>query len=378
MRETLLDIRSKIASGAYKNEEHVRLGIVARILSQSGWNIWDPAEVNCEFNPVPHEDKKRVDIALFSSSRKPDVFIETKPLGRILSNLRESETQLRDYNRDNTAPFSIITDGCQWRFYLSQAAGMFSEKCFKIVDLQDDELEDIEASFGKFLQKGEIISGNAAREAKHYLQLSEKQRTLKDLLPQARKESLEPPFPRLPDALVSLAAEVDIQVSVQEAEEFIREAQAQEVDDRPKATALPPRDHPIETVSSEGEIVLNPQNPDNLHFTKILDGRFHGQTANKWNTLLERAIRTALQMNVGVQELQRLSIPVKRGQVNTEGYTPLSGTEVSYQKVDANRAWQLSRKLAERLGVEVTVRFAWRQKDKAAHPGKNGTLRWPI
>jgi len=377
MRETLLDIRSKIDLGVYKNEEHVRLAIVARLLSELGWNIWDPAEVNCEFNPVPHEDKKRVDIALFSTSRKPDVFIETKPLGGILTNLRQTEMQLRDYNRDNTAPFSIITDGRQWRFYLSQAAGMFSEKCFKIVDLQDDEPEDIEASFGKFLQKGEIVNGNAAREAKRYLQLSEKQRALKDLLPQARKESLEPPFLRLPDALVSLAAEVDIQLSVQEAEEFIKETREQEVDARPEPTVSPPSARTIERIPSEGEIVLDPLNPDNLHFTKILEGRFHEQTANKWNTLLECAIRTALRKNVGVRELQSLSIPVKRGQVNTEGYTPLSGTEVSYQKVDANRAWQLSRKLAERLGVEVTVRFAWRQKDKAAHPGKNGTLRWP-
>ncbi len=376
MRETLLDIRSKIVSGAYKNEEHVRLAIVARILLNSGWNVWDPAEVNCEFNPVPHEDKKRVDMALFSSSRKPDVFIEIKPLGRIRTNLLESETQLRDYNRDNTAPFSIITDGREWRFYLSQAAGMFSEKCFKTVDLQDDELEDIEASFAKFMQKEEIVNGNAAREAKRYLQLSEKQRTLKDLLPQARKESLEPPFPRLPDALVSLAAEVGIQASVQEAEEFIREARAQEVDGRPKATPLLRHDHQIEVVPSKGEMILDPENPDNLHFTKVLEGRFHGQDAKKWKTLMECAIRTALQMKVGVQELQNLSVPVKPGQITTDGYAPISGTGISCQGVDANRAWQLTRKLAERLGVEVSVRFAWRDKENAAHPGQKAFLQW--
>jgi hypothetical protein len=94
-----------------------------------------------------------VDIALFSKPRLPDVFIETKPLGRITTNLPETETQLRNYNRDNTALFSIITDGRVWRFYLSRAGGKFSEKCFKVIDLQGDDLDDIQISFSKFHHK---------------------------------------------------------------------------------------------------------------------------------------------------------------------------------------------------------------------------------
>jgi predicted type IV restriction endonuclease len=223
MRDTIIDIRNKIASGAYKNEEHVRLAIVARILSQLGWNIWDPAEVNCEFNPVPHEDKTRVDIALFSKPRAPDVFIETKPLGKITNNLQEAEMQLRNYNRDNTALFSIITDGRLWRFYLPRAPGKFSEKCFKVIDLQDDDFDDVQNSFSKFLKKDEVVSGNAEREAIGYLQLSGKQRAMEDVLPQAKRAVLETPYPSLPEALKKLVSENGIEITIEEAQAFITE-----------------------------------------------------------------------------------------------------------------------------------------------------------
>ena len=95
----------------YQNEEHVRLSLVARLLSKLGWNIWDPEEVNCEYHACSYEDSSKVDIALFSTPRKPDIFIEVKTIGKIRSDLEKTEIQLRNYNRDNTALFSIITDG---------------------------------------------------------------------------------------------------------------------------------------------------------------------------------------------------------------------------------------------------------------------------
>jgi predicted type IV restriction endonuclease len=37
LRETLEDIRRKLAAGVYQNEEHVRLSLVARVLQALGW-----------------------------------------------------------------------------------------------------------------------------------------------------------------------------------------------------------------------------------------------------------------------------------------------------------------------------------------------------
>jgi hypothetical protein len=303
MREMLADIRTKIALGAYRNEEHVRLAIVARILSQLGWNIWDPMEVNCEFNPVPHEDKTRVDIALFSRPRVPDVFIETKPIGRIASVLRETETQVRNYNRDNTALFSIITDGCEWRFYLSRAGGKFSEKCFKIVDLRSDDLDDIQTSFFKFLQKAEIVSGNAEREANGYLRLGEKQRAMEDMLPQAKRAILEPPYPSLPCALQKMLSENGIAVSIDEAEAFIIEMR-----NRPSCVDEP-GDEQVAMGSPEIAGAEHMQQTDLIPYI-IAVLKDHGGRARK--ELVDRQVYAALEVEFRkpwYQETVALGIP---------------------------------------------------------------------
>ena len=148
MREILEDIRNKLNDGIYKNEEHVRLSIVARILQKLDWDIWNPSEVNTEFKVVPNEDSTRVDFALFLNSYSPpSFFIETKSIGKINIDLAKTEQQLRDYNRNNTAEFTIITDGQYWRFYYSQTGVEFSQKCFKILNLLTDEIEDSIISF---------------------------------------------------------------------------------------------------------------------------------------------------------------------------------------------------------------------------------------
>lgn len=156
MKEALLDIRAKIKDRIYKNEEHVRLSLVARVIQELGWNIWDPSEVNAEFVVIPTEDQSRIDMALFLSPYVPSVFVEIKPVGKLEGNIKQAELQLRDYNRNNTALFSIITDGQKWRFYYSQTGGEFAQKCFKIVDILGDNLEDLELYFYTFLSKGRL------------------------------------------------------------------------------------------------------------------------------------------------------------------------------------------------------------------------------
>lgn len=382
MKDTISDIRQKIANLAYKNEEHVRLSLVARVLQKLGWNIWDPCEVNSEYSATPYEDSTRVDIALFSTPRRPDVFVEVKAVGKISSNsLQRAELQLRDYNRDNTASFSIITDGQIWRFYLSQSGGKFSDKCFKVVDILNDDLDGIEVSLCAFLKKIEIENGNAIREAHKYLRLTEKQRVMEDLLPQARRVILEPPFPSLPNALLELVAEEGFTINVEEAQDFIK-ATANRIPlilqpplDPPKNV---PADKPQTVFGTTTEtLTFRPDEPPNLSHTKIIEARIGSQMANSWNNLLICAIKIAIEKQLPINELQSISVPVKEGQVNTDGYSPLSGTSVSFQNVDANRAWHLTFALvAKKLNVAVLVKFRWREKDGAANPGKEGLLQW--
>jgi predicted type IV restriction endonuclease len=153
MKDTLLDIRQKLKDGAYNNEEHVRLSLVCRILLESGWDVWNPREVNSEFKVLPQEDSSRLDLALFLKPYSPEVFIEVKSVGKLTANIGKIEGQLRDYNRNNTALFSIITDGQKWLFYYSQTGGEFSQKRFKKLDiLEDDDIKKLKEA-EKILRK---------------------------------------------------------------------------------------------------------------------------------------------------------------------------------------------------------------------------------
>jgi len=142
--------------------------------------------------------------------------------------LKKTETQLRDYNRNFTAMFSIITDGRNWRFYFTPAAGEFARKCFKTLDIVKDDLDILEKLFLTFLSKGEIASGKAQLEAEKYLGLSRLQLTMQEALPKARRLTQDPPFPNLPAALMQLTMAAGHSVSAEEAARFIEESAGNE------------------------------------------------------------------------------------------------------------------------------------------------------
>jgi len=382
MKNIINDINQKILNSSYKNEEHIRLSLIARVLQKLGWNIWDPCEVNSEYNSTPQEDSTRVDIALFSTPRRPDVFIEVKAIGKISEDsLQGIEVQLRNYNRDNTASFSIITDGQIWRFYLSQTGGKFSDKCFKMINLLDDDLDGIEFSFTTFLKKTEIENGTAVREAQKYLRLTEKQKIMEELLPQARKAILEPPYPSLPDALIELVTEEGFTVDAEEMRDFIKATANRTRAPLQPTPALPTKNMTFKSQPVSGNITetltFRPDKPPDLRFTKFINATFENQNQPNWNALVRCAVRLALQKNITLHKLKNLSIPVQEGQKNNEGYVPLMDMNVSVQNVDASKAWSLALIIAKELNVKITVRFRWREKDGAAHPGKEGLLQWP-
>ena len=97
MQDILLDIRQRVLNKEYHNEEHIRLSLVARIVQECGWNIWNPTEVYTEFKATKKEDNTRVDMALFTHDFDATaIFIECKALGAFALDLAPVERQLRD------------------------------------------------------------------------------------------------------------------------------------------------------------------------------------------------------------------------------------------------------------------------------------------
>ena len=372
MNNTLADIRQKLQDRVYCNEEHVRLAIVARILQKLGWNIWDPTEVNAEYKPVPNEDATRVDFALFSSSRDPSVFIEVKAVGR-MDDLASIERQLRDYNRDNTALFCVATDGSKWQFYYPQTGGKFSKKCFKIINIMEDDLEDVELALMLFLSKDEIDSGQAESEAKGLLKLTQIEVAMEEHLPEARRQSQLPPFPSVPDALVALVVEDGFpDISREKAVQFIT---------KPGSKLPPgPGPRPPESPKPDGRgraMELPVDRPPDLRFTKFEDARIGNRKARNWNSLVTAGIQIAVERGHGISDLRGwLAAQVAEGEVTDRGFRPVTATNVSFQNVPASIAWKNALALARALKCEIAVDFHWRDREGAAHPGERGVLHW--
>jgi hypothetical protein len=375
MKDALLDIRAKLEERAYKNEEHVRLNLVLRILGELGWSIWNPKEVNAEFVVAPDEDKTKVDLAIFLTSYTPVVFMEIKAVGQLSGKLPEIEKKLRDYNRNNTALFSIITDGQEWRFYFSQTGGEFSQKCFKVVHLLRDETEDIEKSFRSFLSKFEIGSGNAQREAEGYLQLSQKQRVIEDCLPLARRLIQEPPFPSLPEVLIRLVKERGFTLSNEQAITHIRGAvekndAADPIETPSKQTSPTPR-----APERTGQFrQIPPDDPGDLRFTRVLEGQLGTWRGTTWRGLLEAGLRQAMNQGASIADLRaELTLNIADGDRTDSGFSPVSGMNISLQGVDAGKAVRNLVAIARRYRLELYVRVRWGADSKFA--GQEGVLK---
>ena len=67
MHEILFNIRQRLVGEEYKNEERVRLSLVARVVQALGWDIWNPTDVFTEFKATKKADNTRVDMALFTA-----------------------------------------------------------------------------------------------------------------------------------------------------------------------------------------------------------------------------------------------------------------------------------------------------------------------
>jgi hypothetical protein len=370
MIDVLRDIQAKLRHGAYKNEEHVRLNLVARLLQELGWNIWDPTEVNAEWRVAPTEDATKVDLALFVNSDVPSVFIEIKAIGQLYSDLEDVEKQCRDYNRDNTALFSVITDGQQWRFYYSQTGGQFAQKCFKIVDLKSGDLVEAERSLKAFLSKTEIDIGNAKAEAEKYLQLSQRQRAMEDCLPIARRKISEPPYPSLPECLIALVEERGYIITRDEAISYISTADTVISD----PDLNPPVVRPVVVPGTVR--TLFPDNPGDLKGTRVLEGRLGSASATRWNELVAASVRLALNhYGIGFSMLQgNLVANLEQGNVGDRGFALIPGTNVSIQGMDANRCARNLVILARMLKCPLRVKVRWGGDSPFA--GQEGLLEW--
>ncbi len=220
LRDVLEDIQQKLKANAYQNEEHVRLSLVARVVQALGWDIWNPAVVNAEFAIRTLQDaNRRSDLALLDGDNKRLVFIEVKKVGALSRNEPQWINQIRSHNEDFRAPFAVLTDGRFWWLYFIYSAYSFEDSRFKIIDLIEGDLEDIELSFTTFLSRDEIVTERAHISAKNELHKSRTLKKLEELVPEAKRIADEDGSIAPVAVLLELMASKNEQATQEQAEE---------------------------------------------------------------------------------------------------------------------------------------------------------------
>jgi hypothetical protein len=131
--------------------------------------------------------------------------------------------------------------------------------------------------------------------------------------------------------------------------------------------------------SSDSPLRLDPDHHDSLTHAKLLSASFDGKELHraKWNSLLDYVHIVARQRLGSFEALQRASgAHLRSGRYEEDGFHYLPEADLSIQGVDSNFAWAHTLGLARHLRVPVRVRFEWRHKAGAAHPGRTAVLEW--
>lgn len=122
---------------------------------------------------------------------------------------------------------------------------------------------------------------------------------------------------------------------------------------------------------------LDPDSHDNLTHTRVLSVTVDGREyRSDWNGLLQDLLVRARKVR-SWDEFRRISpANVRQGRHDKDGFKFMPDGDFSVQGVDANRAWEHSLSVARQEKIAIKVKFEWRDREDAAHPGETAVLEW--
>lgn len=120
-------------------------------------------------------------------------------------------------------------------------------------------------------------------------------------------------------------------------------------------------------------------NTPDLSFTTVkfasVDGKILPSSETFWNSILLAVVRVAAGNGLPQSQItQKLLANYVAGKKEEGGYKYLPEIDLSIQGLDANGAWKATALLAQSLGIQVKVQFAWQNHPKAAKPGAYAAL----
>lgn len=122
-----------------------------------------------------------------------------------------------------------------------------------------------------------------------------------------------------------------------------------------------------------------PDRHDSLTHARLISATVDGTELHrpKWNGVLDHLHVLAAKRLGSFTAVEAASdARLRPGRYEYEGFHYLPEADLSIQGLDANLAWDHSLGMARKLGVPIRVKFEWRRKKGAAHPGKLAIIEW--
>ncbi|MBS1794922.1 MAG: restriction endonuclease subunit R [Acidobacteria bacterium] len=384
MNEKLSELFNRIKSDGNLltvNEAQTSQGIVLPILHNLGWNVFDTTEVTPEYAV----SGGRVDFALRIQAVNK-VFLEIK---KTSENLDNHQQQLVYYAFQQGVKLAILTNGITWQFYLPLEEGSWEQRRFFTIDLMQQTIEDAIEKFEVLLSRNSVESGNAYQSAKSLFEGRQKNKIIRENLPKAWQKLISEPDEMLVELLnetlekmcgyqaenkqiteflQGLFPDVPVGVPVLKKKDIAAESSSLKSGKKLQKSS--------DTQNDQTALKLDPENIENLAFTKVIEARFGISTAeNSWRDLLDVGLRTALKKGLSISEIKDLlSLNIKEGIHKTQGFCPIKGEKCSRQYQDANKTMINAVKLAKSLKCEIYVLFEWQAKGK--FPMQKGLIHW--
>ena len=182
------------------NEAQARRSVIERILEFLGWDMYNYNEVKLEYGV----GSGRVDYALQINGDN-EVFIEAKKPGEDLENHQE---QLLDYSFKEGVALAILTNGIAWWFYLPLKKGAWNDRKFYTIDILEQEIEDIVDRFGLLLSRQNVASGKAVQHAESILASRQREKRIRESIPEAWNSVIKGPESRLISLLIETTEKI--------------------------------------------------------------------------------------------------------------------------------------------------------------------------
>lgn len=320
---------------------------VVLILERLGWSA---LQIEQDV-PLTQRGNDRADIVVRASERHA-VLLEVKRRGE----MRGAEEQVRRYCMLLTPRprLAFLTDGIQWNVYYasqSEVRGLYSGNVAENADSIIDLLQIISP---------EYLSENNLALRFDFLDVVEQ-----GLSRLSNHEQLRL-LPCYITTITSLLGS-NLPVTVTTA---LTPSDIPEVPNTSPAPAS--NDTPTGTV---GPLMLDVLNPPLRH--SKMRGQIGGVDVSSWRHIVHVAIRNAVERGLSANEIRNLtSVNLREEHFTQDGFTPVTGTNLSVQAMEANRSWGVAFALIRRLNLPVEVAVDWTEKANEDWRGKQGVLRW--